>query len=385
MKRLTAVISTVTVFTLAGAAGAEITIGVNFSTTGPAASLGIQNKNAIAFAPAVIAGEKVRYVILDDASDTTTAVQNVKRLISEQHIDLLIGPSLTPTSLAVLETVAEAKTPMLCPASGSAIISPMDAKRKWVFKTTPNDEIYNAAMVNNMVKKGIKTVAVIAVDDAYGEGNTQVYRKLAEQKGIKTLSVEKFKRSDTSATAQVLHVMKDNPDAVYIVAAGTPAAMPHRALVERGYKGKIYQTGGAANSDFLRVGGKALDGSYISASPILVPEQLPDGYPTKKMALEFVKAYEAKFGPRSTFASVVWDQLKLIEAVVPQALKVAKPGTEKFREALRDALENTRGFRGAFAVYTMSPTDHSGVNQLGMAIMRVENGGWKLEDHADFK
>lgn len=381
MKRLVTVMSMLSLLAVTATAGAEITIGVNLSTTGPAASLGIPEKNTIsAFAPTTIGGEKVRFIVLDDASDTTAAVQNVKRLISEDHIDLLIGTTITPTSLAIINVVAESKTPMISPASGSAIILPMDAKRRWIFKTPPNDDVYNTATVNHMVKKGVKTVSVIAVDDAYGESNTQAYKILADQKKIKTLQIVKFKRTDTSTTAQALRVMKDNPDAVYIVASGTPAAMPHRELVERGYKGKIYQTGGAANSDFLRVGGKALEGSFISASPILVAEQLPDGYPTKKAAHEFLKAYEPKFGPRSIFACEVWDELKLLEVIIPKALKVAKPGTEKFRAALRDAMEGIRQFRGAFAMYTLSPTDHNGVDQIGMALIRVENGTWKLED-----
>jgi len=386
MKRLIVGISMLSVTSMPTAAQADIKIGVILSTTGSAASIGIPEKNAITlFGPSVIAGEKVQYIIYDDGSDTTTAVQSVKRLISEQHIDLLLGPSITPSALAVIDTIAEAKTPMLSVASASAIITPVDAKRRWSFKVTANDEVYNGAMVNHMAKSGVKTVSVIAADDAYGQGNTQVYKKLSEAKGIKTLVVEKYQRTDTSVTAQVLHAMQGNPDAVYIVSSGTPAAMPHRALIERGYKGKIYQTGGVANADFLRVGGKSVDGGYLPASPVLVAEQMPDGYPTKAEAFKFIKAYEAKFGPRSTFAAHIYDAIKVIENAVPKALKSAKPGTEKFREALRTAIEETKGLTGAMAVYTISPTEHSGVNQLGMALIKIENGKWKLEDHADFK
>jgi len=385
MKYYIATIAILSVVASAVSARADVTIGVNLSTTGAGASLGIPEKNSMSFAPAVIAGEKIRYVIYDDGSDTTTAVQNVKRLISEQHIDLLIGPSITPNALAVVDTIAEAKTPMLAIAQSKAIISPTDGKRRWAFKIVGNDEVQNGAVVNHMAKKGVKTVSVIAADDPYGEGNTQAFKKLAEQKGIKILTVEKYKRADTSATAQALHAMQGTPDAVYIVGSGTPAAMPHVALVERGYKGKIYQTGGVANADFLRVGGKAVEGCLLPASPVLVAEQLPNGYPTKPEALKFLNAYESKFGPRSTFAAHAWDTLMVMEAAIQKALKNAKPGTEKFREDLRTAIEETNGLVGAMAVYTLSAADHSGVNQLGMAIVRIENGKWKLEDHAEFK
>ncbi len=384
MKKAALVTASFATFFCSTVAMADITIGVNLSTTGPAASLGIPEKNALSFAPKTIAGQKVRYVVYDDASDTTNAVQNVKRLVSENRVDLILGPTTTPTSLAVVDVAADAKTPMLAVASASAIASPVDAKRRWVFKVTANDDIYASAMVAHMVKKGVKKVAVIATDDPYGEANTKEYMKIAQKYGIKTLTIEKFKKTDTSVTAQVLKAMGGKPDAVFIVAVGTPAAMPHVALVEHGFRGKIYQTGGAANADFLRVGGKSVEGAFLPASPVLVAEQLPKGYPTKDEALKFVRAYEGKFGPRSTFASHVWDAVKVIEAAVPKALKTARPGTPQFREALRHAIEETKGLKGAGAVFTLSASDHSGVNHLGMSVLRIDKGTWKLEDYARF-
>ena len=384
MKQVIVGISMLAVVAAAAAAQADITIGVNLGSTGPAASLGIAEKNAITLGPTVIAGQKVRYVIYDDATDTTNAVQNVKRLITEAKADVLIGPTSSPTSKAVVDTVAESKTPMI-QLSPSPVGSSDDPKRRWIFNAPPSDDVYAAAMFKHMVKKGVKTVSVIAVDDAYGENCIVAYKKLAEQKGIKTLTIEKYKRADTSATAQVLKAMQGNPDAVYIAAAGTPGALPHVALIERGYKGKIYQSGGSANAEFLRVGGKALEGSFMLASPLLAAEQFPDGYPGKKEALEFVKIYEAKYGSRNFFASLAWNALKIVEAAVPKALKVAKPGTEKFRAALRDAIESTKGLKVAGAVVTMSKVDHTGIDQLGMCLLKVENGKWKLEDHAGFK
>lgn len=367
-------------------ASADITIGVSISTTGPAASLGIPNKNALSLAPTVIAGQRVRYITLDDASDTTTAVQNVKRLIAEDRIDILLGPSVTPTTLAVIETVASNRTALISYGSASAIVTPMDAKKHWVFKTTPNDEIYVAAMINHMAKKKVKTIAMIAVDDPYGESWIAVTKKQAAKKGIEIQAVEKFQRSDTSSTAQALRAMKGHPDAILVIASGTPAVMPHRAMVDHGYKGMIYQTGGAANADFLRLGGKAVEGAFLPAPTVIIAEQLPNGYPTKQTALEFLKIFEAKYGKgsRSTFAGHLWDAVKLLEDAIPAALKKAKPGTVQFREALRTSLENCKGVKGVSAVYTMTPNDHSGINQLGVAMIRIEQGGWKLDDYARF-
>ncbi|GFE56307.1 ABC transporter substrate-binding protein [Geobacter sp. AOG1] len=361
---------------------ADITIGVSLSETGPASSLGIAEKNAVTLGPKVIAGQKVRYVFYNDATDASTAVQNVKRLISEDKIDILIGGTTVSNTMAVVDTVAGAKTPMISCSPGPAVISSTDEKRKWVFNSPANEGIYMARLTNHMASKGVKSVSVIAVDDAYGENYTAALKKLVDSKGIKILAIEKYKRTDASATAQVLHAMQANPDAVLIISTGTPAALPHVALIERGYKGKIYQSGGGANADFLRIGGKALEGSYMPAPPVLVAEQLPKDYPTKKEAMEFVKAYEPKFGPRSMFASHSWDALKIIQAAVPKAMKGGKPGTEQFRSALRDAIENSKGVKGAGILFTLSPTDHSGVNMGGILLMKIENGKWKLEDHA---
>lgn len=381
MKRLLAGSTLVSMCMMSSVAMADITIGVNISTTGPASSLGIPQKNAMEFAPKTINGEKVRYVLYDDATDTTTAVQNVKRLISDDKVDLIIGPSTTPTTLSVVDIATEARVPMISMASASPVVTPIE-KRKWIFKVTANDEITASAMVAHMVKKGVRTVAIIATDDPYGEANVKEYAKFAEKNGVKTLVVEKFKKNDTSVTAQVLKVIGSKPDAVYIVAAGTPSAMPHAAVIERGYKGLIYQSHGAANSDFLRVGGKSLEGAYLPCSPVLVAEQLPNEFLNKGESLKFARAYEGKFGPRSTFASHMWDALNIVKLAAPTALKSGKPGTPKFREALRDAIENVKGYKGAYAMFNMSPTDHSGIDVSGIAMLKIVNNTWKLDDFA---
>jgi branched-chain amino acid transport system substrate-binding protein len=384
MKRSIVAFSLLVVLSLAIPAGAEITIGVNLSTTGPGAALGISEKNAVTFGPSTIAGEKVRYVILDDTSDPTIALQNAKRLVTEEKIDILIGSTLAACVFATMDTLVEAKTPAIALTPTTGIVLPMDAKRKWMFKTVPNDDIYNIAMVRHMLNNGVKTAAVITTDDSYGEGQTSSFQRVAEQKGVKIETIEKFKRTDTSTLPQILRIIKSNPDAVFIVAAGTPAVLPHSTLVERGYKGKIYQSGGSANADFLRVGGKIVEGSFVTALPLIAAEQLPDGYPTKAEALRFWKTYEAKFGTPSLMAGHTWDALLIIEAAVPKALKTgAKPGTEQFRSALRDALEQTDGLRGAGAVFRMSASDHVGIND--MAVLQIQNGKWKLVQMAEFK
>jgi len=380
MKRSAAVICASLLFAACTWAGTqEITIGVDISTTGPAADLGIPNGNAMTLAPKEIAGQKIRYVLLDDASDPSTAVQNVKRMISQDNIDVLLGPSVTPTSLAVIETIATGKVPMISFASSSGLVFPMDAQKKWVFKSVPNADIFCAEVFNSMVKLHVKTMSMIASDDAFGDTWIAIAKSLAKEKGILILSIEKFQRTDTSTTAQALHAMQGNPDAILIACAGTPAATPQIALFERGYKGKIYQST-EANAAFLRVAGVAAEGTLAPTSPILVNDQLPDGFPTKAPANEFLKVYAPLYGYNSgEFAGTAADALKFLELCIPQALKKGKPGTVQFREALEHAHIN-----GVDAVYTMSPTDHAGVGLSSMVLVQVVHGSWKLVDYPEF-
>ena len=362
-----------------GSALADINVGVTVSATGPAASLGIPEKNTIALMPRTIAGEKVNYIVLDDASDTTTAVGNTRKLISESKVDIILGSSTTPNSLAMIAVGAEAQTPLISMAASARIVEPMDAKKKWVFKTPQNDIMMSLAIVDHMASAGVKTVAFIGFSDAYGEGWYQEFTKAAGLKKLQIVANERYARTDTSVTGQTLKMMSAKPDAVLIAGSGTPAALPQKALKERGYTGKVYQTHGVANADFLRVGGKDVEGTLLPSGPVLVAEQLPASHPVKKSAMAYVAAYEAAHGKGSvsTFGAHGWDAGALMAAAVPAALKKAKPGTVEFRIALRDALEQIKEVPGAHGIFSMSPEDHLGLDQRARVMVKIENGTWK--------
>ena len=368
---------------LAGAfsAHADINVGVTVSATGPAASLGIPEKNTIALMPKTIGGQKVNYIVLDDASDTTAAVANTRMLITESKVDIILGSTVTPNSLAMIDVVSEAQTPMISMAASARIVEPMDAKRKWVFKTPQNDIMMSLAIAENMAKMGVKTVGFIGFSDAYGEGWFQEFSKAAALKGLTVVANERYGRTDTSVTGQTLKLMSAKPDAVLVAGSGTPAALPQKALKERGYAGKMYQTHGVANADFLRVGGKDVEGTLLPAGPVLVADQLPASNPVRKTAQAYVAAYEAAHGKGtvSTFGAHAWDAGLLMSAAVPVALKKAQPGTPEFRAALRDALEGVQELPGAHGIFSMSPNDHLGLDQRARVMVKIENGGWKYQ------
>ena len=362
-------------------AHADVNVGVTVSATGPAASLGIPEKNTIALLPQTIDGQKINYIVLDDASDTTQAVSNARKLITENKVDIVLGSTTTPNSLAMIDVAAENATPMISMAASARIVEPMDAKRRWVFKTPQNDIMMSLAIATSMADAGIKTVGFIGFSDAYGEGWYQEFQKAAALKGLTVVASERYARSDTSVTGQILKIVAARPDAVLIAASGTPAVLPERTLRERGYTGKYYQTHGVANNDFLRVGGKDVEGTLLPAGPVLVAAQLPNSNPVKKSALEYVAKYEAMYGKGSvsTFGAHAWDAGLLMRVAVASALKKAQPGTPEFRSALRDALENAKDVHGAHGIFNMSPTDHLGLDQRARVMVKVENGAWKYQ------
>lgn len=365
----------------ASSAFAQVKIGVTLSATGPAASLGIPEKNTIELLPKEIGGKTVQYIVLDDASDTSHAVQNTHKLIDEDHVDAIIGSTVTPNSLAMIDVVSQAKTPMISMAASAAIVSPMDAKRAWVFKTPQNDSLMADAIAQYMEQHGVKTVGFIGFSDAYGESWYTVFNAAAGPRHLKVVANERYNRTDASVTGQVLKLMAANPDAVLIAGSGTPAALPAKTLKERGYKGAIYQTHGVANNDFLRVCGKDCEGELLPAGPILVADQLPDSNPVKKSSEAYKNAYEKAYGAGSvsTFGGHAWDAGQMLQRAIPEALKTAQPGTVEFREALRSALENLKDLPVAHGIMNTTSADHNGLDERARVIVQISGGKWKLQ------
>ncbi|MFI5015141.1 MAG: ABC transporter substrate-binding protein [Hyphomicrobiales bacterium] len=354
-----------------------IKIGITISQTGPGASLGIPQAKTVPLLPKEIAGQSVEYIVLDDGSDATKAVANARKLVTDEKVDALVGGSITPASIALVEVAAETKTPFISLAGSSAVISPMDDKKKWAFKSPQNDSLMAAAIADHMVKNGVKSVGFIGFSDAYGDGWLNVITPLLDAKGIKLVAAEKYARADTSVTGQILKILAAKPDVVLIVGAGTPAALPAKTLRERGFTGPVYQTHGAGNNDFLRVGAKDVEGTIMPAGPVLVAAQLPDSNVSKKKAMEYVTAYEAANGKDSvsTFGAHIFDADVLLQNAIPVALKAGKP---EFRSALRDALEGLKEVVYSHGVATMTPTDHVGQDARSRVMVTVQDGRWKL-------
>jgi len=300
--KLNKVAAALAIATLAAVASqpalAQVRIGVVSSATGPTALVGIPQKNTVPLLPAKIGELTVEYIPLDDASDPTASVTAVKKLISEQNVDAIIGPSGSPNAMGVIQFVAEAGVPLLAPVGTAAVVVPMDDKKKWVFKTTQNDDIIARALVEHMVKAGVKTIGFIGLGDPYGENWYKVFSALADKNGIRIIANERFQRSDTSVTGQSLKLLSARPDAVLVAAPGGPSVLPQTTLHDQGYKGRVYQTHGAALPDFLKLGGKKVEGTILAASLMLVLPEIGDNHPSKKIATDYIAAYEKLHGTK---------------------------------------------------------------------------------------
>ena len=358
---------------------ADINVGVVLSLTGPAASLGIPAGNTVKLWPKTIAGQKVNLTVLSDNSDTSESAKQVTKLITEVGADVIVGPSLTPNSLSALEVAYRNSTPIIALGGGNIIVEPMDDKKKWAFKMPAPESLSVNKVINHMVANNVKTVALVAVTTSYGEGFLKAFQAAAAAKGISIVATERYAAQDLSTTAQVLRISSLNPDAVFIMSFGTPGATPQLELVGRGYKGKVYQTHGVANADYLRIGGAAVEGTYMAVAPVLVAEQLPANNVTKKSGMEYLKKYESQYGAntRSLFGSTAWTALVWLEKAVPIALKTAKPGTLEFKVALRDALEGMKEVVTPEGVFNMTPTNHNGLDDRAQVLIQVKDGKWK--------
>ena len=367
---------------LPAAARADIDIGVIVSVTGPAASLGQPAENTVKLWPKAIAGHKLNLTIINDASDPTESSKAAARLISEHKVDVIVGPSLTPNSVAAMEVAGRNRTPIIALGGSGVIVEPQEGPRTWAFKMPAPEALSVATVLDHMVARQVKRVGAIAVTTSYGEGFLKTLRERAPARGIEVVGVEQYNAADLTVNSQILKLVAAAPDAVYILSFGSPAALPHMELVKRGYKGLIYQTHGVANAQFLKLGGRDVEGSYMAVAPVLVAEQLPDSHPAKPAGVDYVRRYEAQYGPgtRSLFGSTAWTALMWLEAAVPVALQTAAPGTPEFRAALRDALEGMKEIVTPEGMFTMSSTNHNGIDGHAQVLVRVENGAWKLID-----
>jgi branched-chain amino acid transport system substrate-binding protein len=358
------------------AARADIVIAVPVSISGPGSSVGTPNRNATTLWPTEIGGEKLKVIVQDDRSDPTEASTVARRMIEEDKVDVIVGGSLVPVSLAINAVANEKKVPflMLSPTPWQA------GRDTWSFNLPQSVPLMASAVFDDMKKKGIKSVGFIGFSDSWGDQWLAALKGFAEKNSVKVVDEERYGRADTSVQGQTLKLLSSHPDAILVGGTSTAAALPQLALREISFTGPIYHTHGAVGAPFLKIAGDAADGALAPSGPALIAEDLPATSPVAKPAHDFIAAYEGKFGAgtRTPFAAHGYDASIILGKAIPIALKTAKPGTPEFRAALRDAIEGLHDVAATQGVYTFSPTDHLGLDDRARILVVVKDGQWHL-------
>jgi branched-chain amino acid transport system substrate-binding protein len=354
----------------------EIVIGITVTTTGPAAALGIPERNSLEFVAKEIGGVPIKVIVLDDGGDPTNATTNARRFVTESKADIIMGSSTTPPTVAVSNVANEAGIPHF----GLAPFPITPERAKWSVSMPQPIPIMGKVIYEHMKKNNVKTVGYIGYSDSYGDLWFNDFKAQGVPMGMTVATEERFARPDTSVAGQVLKLVAANPDAILIGASGTAAALPQSTLRERGYKGLIYQTHGAASMDFIRIAGPAAEGVFMASGPVMVPEDQPDNALTKKPGLALNTAYEAKHGAnsRSQFAGHSYDAFLVLERIIPVALKKGKPGTPEFREGLRQALMTERDIAASQGVYNFTEKDRYGLDDRSRVLLTVKNGKYVM-------
>lgn len=373
----TAVVLGIALGLSAAAMAGDLRIGFISSLSGPVSALGIPYEKGIRAAIAespMLAGHKVELIVLDDASDPTTAGRNARKLVVEDKVDVLIGTSGVPGAMAIAAVAKELNVPLISPTP----VTIAGGADTWAVTVSQSFPLMVSAVVERMQKAGVKTVAHIGFSDALGDLAYDSLKTSTDAAGIKIVANERYARADASVTGQILKITALRPDAVFAGNSGTPGALPYLALTERGYKGQLYGTHGLINADFVRVGGASIEGLQVPSGPVLVADQLAADNPIRAVSMNFRAAYQKVNGapPNDAFSSYTYDSYLLLGDAAKRTK--GEPGTAAYRTALRDAIMSTKELVGTHGVYNFKPDDRYGSDKRGVVMVKMEKGQWKL-------
>lgn len=368
------------VFSASAGVAADLTVGFVTSLSGPGASIGIPYEKGILAAnsyAAKVGDTNIKLIRLDDASDPSAATRNARKLVQEEKVDVLIGTSGVPGTVAMAVVAAETKTPII---SLTPATQPQSPNGQWLISIPQPVPLMVGAVVERMKKDNVKKSAYIGFSDSWGDLVYNALMQSAPTASIDVLTNERYARADTSVTGQTLKIIAAHPDGVITGGSGTPGALPYIALAERGYKGGLYGTHALINPDFVRVGGSAVEGVIAPTGPVIVAEQLPDSYPTKKISLAFREAYQKVNNAPTVdaFSAYSFDAWLVLLDAAKRAMQKAQPGTEEFRAALNEALQTTKDVVGTHGVYNYKPGAFYGVDERARVLVQLQKGKWML-------
>ncbi len=361
------------------ASAAELKVGFITALTGPASAQGISYGHGMKAAQTYLSkvgDHTIKLIVLDDASDPSAAARNARKLIDEEKVDVLIGSASIPGTAAVSAVARETKTPHI-------VMNPVTFgpdQYGWTFSVVQSVNLMASAVINHMKKTGVKTVAYIGFSDAWGDLMYSELQKGVAGTDIKIVTNERYARTDSSVTGQILKVMAARPDAVLAGTAGAVGALPYLALKERGYKGALYGMHALVNADFVRVAGNSIEGMYAPTGPAVVAEQLPASHPTRPASVVYREAYQRanNAAANDAYSAYSFDAWMLLTDAAKRVGSKAQPGTPEYKVALRDALASTKNLVGTHGVYNFEANQVYGMDDRAHVIVKHEKGNWTL-------
>jgi branched-chain amino acid transport system substrate-binding protein len=378
--RLAAIVAALGALSVSTSFGSDITVGFVTSLSGPGASIGIPYEKGILASHAYaekIGDHKIKLIRLDDASDPSAATRNARKLVEEEKVDVLMGTSGVPGTIAMMVVAVETKTPMI---SLTPTTQPQNPNGQWLISIPQPPPLMVAAVVERMKKDNVRKAAYIGFSDSWGDLVYDALMKNVSGTSIEVVTNERYARADTSVAGQTLKIVAARPDAVITGGSGTPGALPYLALADRGYKGGLYGTHALINPDFVRVGGRAVEGVIAPTGPVIVAEQLPDSNPTKKVSLAYREVYQKVNNAPTTdaFSAYSFDAWLVFVDAAKRALAKAQPGTPQFREAFRDAMLSVKEIVGTHGVYNFNAGSSFGVDERARVLVQLQKGAWTL-------
>jgi branched-chain amino acid transport system substrate-binding protein len=365
----------VTTVSCSEAAG-TIRIGGLFAVTGPASFLGEPEKKTLemlvadANAKGGIGGMKVEAIIYDTQGDATKAVQLATKLIKNDNVSVIVGPSTTGESMAIIPVVEKERIPLISCAAGIKITDPV---KKWVFKTPANDHVAAEKILNHAAKNKVKNIALLTVTDGFGSSGREQIKTLAAKKGFNVVADEVYGPKDTDMTAQLTKIRGIKPDAIICWGTNPGPAVVTKNVKQLGIKIPLYMSHGVASKKYIELAGAdAAEGVMLPAGKLAIFDVLPKNDPQQKLLRDYNTAYKTQFGVEaSTFGGYAYDAFLLIENAVKKN-KSADPSK------LRDGIEQAKRLVSVSGIFNMSPTDHNGLDLSAFEMVRVTKGDWMM-------
>lgn len=350
-------------------------VGALFAVTGFNSPLGTPEKETAKMleeqinGKGGIGGKKIEVIAYDTESDETKAVTLAKKLIEQDKVLAIIGPSSTGESMALIDTVEKAQVPLVSAAASGQIVQPV---KKWVFKSPQSDSLAVAELYEYLKTKGLTNVALLTSSGGFGTTGKAALEAVASQSGIKIVIAESFADKDTDMTVQLTKIRGTDAKAVIVWGTNPAPALISKNAKQLGLTIPIFNSHGIANEKFLELAGDAAEGVVFPAGKLLVADTLPESDPQKKVLLDYSRDFKAKYNKAAdTFGGHAYDSLTM----VTRALEKVGPDKAK----IRDEIENTKGFVGTGGVFNMSPQDHNGLAKGAFAMIRIAGGKWTLE------